>query len=264
MFKIKNIFQKYKNRIGCLKFKEIIQKISPNVDPFDLCSTIAGLAVTIWRAQFLRPNMMINLPESGLRPSHVQSNEARRFFYILSKITGKKIQTADSTKGEYSPDGMTFRVDGLIESNDGGPPIIIEYNGCRYHGKFLLFFSIKNSIFQKGCVKCYRDRKQILQGNRTAEDLFARSQMRKLELERRGYKVVEVWQCAVRQMLNKNSKLRKLWNRADLPPPPLHPRLNALRGGRVEPFRLYADSVTEPDTIIEHFDIVSLQIGENY
>jgi len=81
--------------------------------------------------------------------------------------------------------------------------------------------------------------------------------MRKMELERRGFRVIEIWQCRWKAILKKNAKLRKLWKSVKLPPPPLHPRLNALRGGRVEPFRLYAEANGE-DECIEIFDIVSL------
>jgi hypothetical protein len=56
--------------------------------------------------------------------------------------------------------------------------------------------------------------------------------------------------------LRKNKKLRKLWNEMEMPQAPLHPRVNCLRGGRVEPFQMYAEC--GENEVIEHFDIVIL------
>lgn len=128
------------NRIACLKFRKIILDLCPNLDPFDCCSTIAGLAINLWRWRFLKPNILVNLPENGLRPFCVQSNEARRFFIIYTKLTGQVVQTGDWAKGEYISKGENesglagkYRVDGLIHSEDG-TQTILEYYGCRYHG----------------------------------------------------------------------------------------------------------------------------------
>lgn len=77
---------------------------------------------------------------------------------------------------------------------------------------------------------------------------------RKFELQSRGFQVVEVWACEWHEALRKNRKLRTHWNNMEMPPAPMHPRLNCLRGGRVEPFQLYAQCGA--DERIEHFDIV--------
>jgi hypothetical protein len=66
---------------------------------------------------------------------------------------------------------------------------------------------------------------------------------------------LEVWNCELQKMLRENKKTRKLWNSLQLPPPPLNPRKNALRGGRVEPFVLFTEA--GPDERIELFDIVN-------
>jgi len=115
--------------------------LCPNLDPFDACSTIAGLAVNLWRWRFLKPNTLVNLPETGLRPMQLQSNEARKFFVLFTKLTGQKVRTIDCVKGEFvsAGDGSKlagkYRVDGLIESESPtDPQTILEYYGCRYHG----------------------------------------------------------------------------------------------------------------------------------
>jgi hypothetical protein len=107
-----------------------------------------------------------------------------------------------------------------------------------------------------GCPKCYLDRGKILQGGRSAEEMYAYTMRRKFELQSRGYRVVEVWSCEWMDALRKNRKLRKMWNEMEMPTAPLHPRINCLRGGRVEPFQMYTECAE--NEVIEHFDIVRL------
>lgn len=89
---------------------------------------------------------------------------------------------------------------------------------------------------------------------RTIEDLYEATQNRKFKLEKKGYKIIEIWECDWKQLLKKNSSLRSKWE-STFVPDAFHPRKHALRGGRVEPFCLYAEA--GPDEVIEHFDVVS-------
>lgn len=240
-------------------------QLAPNVDPFVDTSTIAKLAFTIWRQHYLKPNLIVNFPEEGLRGPCVQSNEARRFFCLFTKLTGKQLQTIDSVDGEHVSRkndfdlGFTkekaYSVDALLLGSDPAmPPTIIEYNGCASHG-ISLNFNIKYKLnVLKGCPFCFPNRKKILQRNLTAEDLFVASERRKLELKKRGYRIIEIWQCKFRKILKKDKKLLNLWNSIDLPPPPMNPRIHCLKGGRVEPFRLFSKAAD--DEVIELFDVV--------
>jgi hypothetical protein len=101
---------------------------------------MAKLALTIWRQHFLKPNLISNLPESGLRPFHLQSIEARRFLRVYALITGKTVQTADWSDGEHCSWGdeegdAVYRLDGFVhDTTPGEQPLAIEYYGCRFHG----------------------------------------------------------------------------------------------------------------------------------
>ena len=123
---------------ACLSFRQIIRRLAADVEPFVHCSTMAKLAITIWRQHFLRPNLLINIPENGLRPEARQSYEARRFFKLYSKITGQSIQTCDSIAGEHCSIGANGEgqlwLDGLIQLPNG-QKIALEYYGCTFHGK---------------------------------------------------------------------------------------------------------------------------------
>lgn len=109
------------------------------MEPFEDCSTIAKLAFNVWRSHFLRPNLIMNLPENGLRPNHTQSIEARKFFRIYSKLSGLTIQTCDSAEGEFT--SGPYRIDGFVK-RPGEKDLIIEYYGCAFHGIFWIFSKI--------------------------------------------------------------------------------------------------------------------------
>lgn len=77
-----------------------------------------------------------------------------------------------------------------------------------------------------------------------------------MELQRRGYNVIEIWACDFKRLLDENWDLRMKWNKIQAPQSPLNPRTDALRGGRVEPFKLYEEA--EDDELIEHYDVVKI------
>lgn len=116
------------------------------------------------------------------------------------------------------------------------------------------FFQLKFLKIQ-GCKTCYKiDRNvEITPDGRTVEDLFEATERRKFHLEKKGYRVLEVRECKWKALLKQNGQLRKHWDQTFVAPP-FMPRVHALRGGRVEVFKLYAES--NADEIIEHFDVV--------
>jgi hypothetical protein len=92
-----------------------------------------------------------------------------------------------------------------------------------------------------------------LAGGKTAEELFEATRERSAVLGRQGLRVFEVWECQFKELLRKRAALKTLYDKCFVAPP-LDARLHALRGGRVEPFRLFDHCA--PDETIEHFDIV--------
>jgi hypothetical protein len=69
------------------------------------------------------------------------------------------------------------------------------------------------------------------------EDRFRRTELRLHQLRTvHGYEVHCMWQCELREQMRTSHVLRQWWREIDVPAP-LDPREDALRGGRVEPFR---------------------------
>jgi hypothetical protein len=118
-----------------------------------------------------------------------------------------------------------------------------------------LIFSFKN-VAILGCKKCYSKNREIeITPGKTIEDLYESTKLRKFKLEKKGYQIHEIWECQWKNKLKKDKQLKKEWEKIFVPKA-LHPRRDALRGGRVEAFQLY--SQCGPDEVIEHYDIVSL------
>lgn len=254
-------------RVACVRFRALVRKICPQIEPFECASTIAKLALNIWRHQFLPPNSIVNFPEEGINTRTQQSQEALRFFKVLEKITGWSIRTASWSIGEWADPEYGFRIDGVV--TDGcARKTCIEFNGCYFHGvfyfhKLCIFLNYKidsqninlKTYFLKGCPSCYKDRGTKLAGNRTAEELLEATAQRKAKLERKGNNVYEVWECHWKKVLAKNPRLQRHYDHIFVPPP-MHPRKNGLRGGRVEPFRLLCRC--SPEETIELLDIVNM------
>ena len=105
-----------------------------------------------------------------------------------------------------------------------------------------------------GCPRCYVNHQQKLAGGRTASELHNSTQARLRELEGKGLKLDVKWECDFRKELNANPALKEQYDGIALPSTPLQPRKDALRGGRVEAFKLYHKC--EPDEEILHLDVV--------
>jgi hypothetical protein len=120
---------------------------------------------------------------------------------------------------------------------------------------YLANLFISKNVAILGCKKCYSKNREIeITPGKTIEDLYESTKLRKFKLEKKGYQIHEIWECQWKNKLKKDKQLKKEWEKIFVPKA-LHPRRDALRGGRVEAFQLY--SQCGPDEVIEHYDIVS-------
>ena len=121
------------------KFREQLRHISTKLEPFVSSSTIARLTLNIFRAEFLKPHTIANLPEGGINVRGRQSHAALKFFRVIERLTGRQIRTAEYALGEKRtpPDPRTsaqYSLDGWIQSVNGDQ-LAIEFYGCWAHGK---------------------------------------------------------------------------------------------------------------------------------
>ncbi|KAL3113647.1 hypothetical protein niasHT_010676 [Heterodera trifolii] len=238
-------------RAACLRFRELVGECADGMEPFLAATTIASLAMAVFRQHHLRPHTMVHTPEGGFLRGRRASAESRRFFALLAAMRPDlgPLRTARWSVGEMVMDNSSwggdddgFRLDCVAYRRPPLRPLCIEFNGCYMHG----------------CRECYPERQMVLAGGRSAELLWARTQQRAWELaELHGMQVQSVWECQFRRMLRNSPRMRKLYKERCVDVPvPLDLRKHALFGGRVEPFWLLYSCA--PDEEIVYIDIVSL------
>uniref|UniRef100_A0AC35EU71 DNA-directed DNA polymerase n=1 Tax=Panagrolaimus sp. PS1159 TaxID=55785 RepID=A0AC35EU71_9BILA len=219
---------------SCVKFREIMLEIN-DIDPFVNSSTIASYAYSVFRANVLKDKMLVNVPDGGYRKQEKQSEEAIKFLRLYEMEHNVHIEDA-SNKGEFKIPGSNFKVDGIIRNKAGNVLKCLEYNSCYYHGH-----------------TCY-DRNQVLANGVTAEVLYENT-MERYNFIKKKYNIEMYWSCDFKKRLDKHPALKRLFKSIKVAPR-IQLRETALKGGRVECFRLYYKCKEGEE--IRFIDIVSL------
>ncbi|KAL3084051.1 hypothetical protein niasHT_033771 [Heterodera trifolii] len=213
-------------RRACLRFRQVVGELSGGVEPFLAATTIAGLALAIYRQRHLPRDLMVHTPEGASCAGDAASAASRHFFALLERLRPQwrgRLRTARWSIGEA-----------CVEDDATG------WTRCC-------------------CPECYPRRHQVLAGGQTAESLCARTRQRAWELEQQhGFTVRAVWECAFQRWLRRQpTRVRRLYTEVcRAVPGPMDLRRDALFGGRVEPFALHY-TCTEREEI-DALDIVSL------
>lgn len=106
------------------------------------------------------------------------SKKACNFLDRLSKAISMQISHKLNT-GEHKIDHSNYSADGYI-ADYNGKRIIIEYNGCCYHG----------------CPKCYpNDCEKTFFSSKTYKECLDYTDKRKLDIQSKGYIYIDIWEC---------------------------------------------------------------------
>ena len=228
-------------KLSAKKFIQLFKK-NLNICPFTSSSTCAKLALLVFRTKFLKDNILYNAPEKGYREGELQSIEGLKFFLFVNKLfPNLKIRSAASGEGEKKFGNM--KVDGYIVNPQTNEEIVIEYQGCRFHG----------------CMYCFRNRDLEILGEKTADELYSETQTRAHILKTDfNFIVKQVWACRFKSFLKKNKNLKIIYDNIKVVEP-MNLRKHVLRGGRVEPFCCSSSVEGREDTHeLIYVDIVSL------
>lgn len=101
---------------ACVKFRATMMEIT-GIDPFATALTIAKYAFVVFRSNFLKENMLVNVAEEGYRKNEKQSETALKFFRLYESINGVTIQDATWADGEFRVPNTRYRVDGVVGLN---------------------------------------------------------------------------------------------------------------------------------------------------
>lgn len=146
-------------RTACLRFRELVGECADGMEPFLAATTIASLAMAVFRQHHLRPNTMVHTPEGGFLRGRRASVESRRFFTLLAAVRPDlgPLRTArwsigeavvgdsgrsyhrrrrdnNSTNSCAGADDDGFRLDCVAYRHPPLRPLCIEFNGCYMHG----------------------------------------------------------------------------------------------------------------------------------
>lgn len=127
-------------RAATVRFRQLIGAHAGGMEPFQAGSTIAGLALAVYRHCSLPANAIVHSPEGGFRRGRRASIASRRFFWVLERLWSERdghpvhIQTAEWAIGEAHVEDCGYRLDGLIQRTPPLRPLAIEFNGCFFHG----------------------------------------------------------------------------------------------------------------------------------
>ncbi|CAB3989935.1 DNA polymerase [Paramuricea clavata] len=214
-------------RQGCIIFARLIKNIT-GVFPFydKTCHTIAGLALKIYRSNFLVKDTIGQIPAKGYGTQIKQSVIA---LYWLREIEAQLSENDHFLQSTLRVDGETQIMGRYVDGYCETTRTIYQFHGCFYHG----------------CTQCYEGDEYNTVLNETYYTLCERTRRTEKMFENAGYRVVTMWECDYMQT-NKLSKktLDLLHHRDFFINVHLNPR-DALFGGRTSPARLYFESTKE-------------------
>ena len=196
-------------RRSMMKFREDFIKLE-NIDPLQYV-TIASVCMTIYRSNYM-PNFSIAVVNE--KKCETYSKISICWLDWLSKKDGINIKHALNGGEETLPFG---KVDGFCEESK----TVYEFQGCFWHG----------------CQKCFSNDMINTKNQMDMLTLRKRTQTKNDEIRNAGYKLVEVYECELKE--NKEFKnFFKTWDREYIEP--LNPR-DAFFGGRTNVTKLTYD-----------------------
>ena len=210
-------------RQGCIVFARLIKEIT-GVFPFydKTCHTIAGLALKIYRCNFLVKDTIGQIPAQGYGGNINQSVIA---LYWLRELETEHVQVHSALSPHGEMRILGHPVDGYCEETR----TIYQFHGCFYHG----------------CRACYESDEYNTVLNETFYTLREHTRRTTDLFESGGYTVVSMWECDFKRERNlSKTTINLLRHRDFFINVHLNPR-DALFGGRTSPARLYFEARTD-------------------
>ncbi len=171
----------------CGKFRTLFMTYTEGIEPFLKSITIASATNEVFRTMFLEPQQIAILPTHGYYGGN-QSAIALCWMDHLSQLNNIHIQHAKNG-GEVKVEG--WRMDGVDENN-----VLYAFHGCFWHG----------------CENCYPDRTTVNPVSQlTMNELRQRTLLQTEILRKKGYTVIEKWECDFKADMAQNANLTEFY-----------------------------------------------------
>jgi hypothetical protein len=204
---------------------------------FQVACTIASACNYYFRATFLEEKKIALIPPGGYRKIHKQSILGTKYLDWLEQERGIKIEREVRIPPPAGSDLPHWRVDGYHRPTN----TIIEFNGQIWHG-----------------CRCLTNRKMTLPGSeKTIEEAWQETQLRKKKLQDAGYNFEEFWECCnLRDALQKNEKMRKFFEEHEVKEP-MDPR-ESFFGGRTNAAKLFHQCGEDEKVVFYSFTLLQV------
>ena len=226
-------------KAGCEKFVDEFSE-EAEFNPLVKCVTIASACNRYWRKKHVLHKLVAVQPPNGWKGCQTnQSWKAR----LWLKWCGRRLGGEGSTI-RHVDNGGEARLSGmLVDGLDSGSRTVYEFNGCFYHG----------------CPRCFPKQRHTVsarRGDRSFEECYESTQVKKARLEALGYRVVSQWECDWDRLAKSDADLSTFVAQQSDASAPLQPR-DAFFGGRTNAVRLHHRASRAGETI-RYQDVTSL------
>ncbi|XP_029165854.1 uncharacterized protein LOC114936725, partial [Nylanderia fulva] len=205
-------------RRACMAFRKIFLERG-NVCPFEECTAIASTCMRVFRKNFLREREIGIIPTGEYRHANIHSRKALQWLIWKERELGRHIIHGGRAREYRLRDGTL--VDGYYESVENN---VTQYYALQFHG-----------CFWHGCPRCFRvNRDRLLSTDRTdtCDSRYEHTVVTTFRLRKRGYRVIEKWECDFDCEMNENVEMREYLHRHQMiDTKPLDPR-DSFYGGR--------------------------------
>jgi hypothetical protein len=113
-----------------LAMRKIVLKITKGYDVMAKATSVAGIAMAVYRCRFLKPNTIAIVPEKGYERHDRASDIAIKLLEWRAKQLGVEILHAGNGREyQFAIDGKMYKLDGYTKEHNHA----IEFLNCHYH-----------------------------------------------------------------------------------------------------------------------------------
>jgi len=228
--------------LNCIQVFRKIYKSVTAIDPITRCFTLASMGLEIFKAKILPAKTIGVTPIKGYKKHGNFSRIGNCWLDYQQKILETEIDR------EIPIDN--YIVDGFIKSNN----TVFEFNGCYYHCHHCVYPENRDEKFL---------RKDGSLSEKTPNEVYNATAMKKEHLLKRGFNFIEEWECVLRKKRKTDRHTDDYFN-ARWKQYRLIDRFGGVNvkeaffGGRTNNIKFYCDVSDDMNSRILYYDFRSL------